>query len=420
MPAVRRSVPFLFGMALYNLGVNYVWTSYNSIILPKQLELLFPQDLKGLVLGTIVFLCTVAGVTTNIFSGVLSDSTRLRWGRRWPYILLGAILTSVVLLLPAVLPVAILTIFSSYLMMQIFTDLSAGSYQPLLPDIIVEDQRGAASGFQGLMTLLGAATGFGLTGFFVGSGQLGYALISMSTAFLFTTTVTIRTVRSSDRFTHEPRTISARQALREILRPRTFVASFFWLVIGSFLIFMGSSGLMFFEVYYFETILGIPNPYFAVAIAGLVILFVAMLSSVLFGFLSDRVGRRNLIIGAALVAGAVTLVVPFLTDFGAFLVVASLLGGSLGIFNSISFALASDLAPKQETGKYMAYSNLAVGGANAIAPLIDGVLLFLFGASTLSGFVALFTLSGAFYFVGAVVLFKVPSKTVLADLVLQG
>lgn len=407
-------------MALYNLGLNYVYTSYNSIILPKQLELLFPQDLKGLVLGAIVFLCTVVGVTTNVFSGVLSDSNRLRWGRRWPYILIGAVLTSIVLLLPAVLPVAIITIFSSYLMMQIFTDLSAGSYQPLLPDIIVEDQRGAASGLQGLMTLLGAAAGFGLTGYFVGSGLSGYALISMSTTFLLTTVVTIRTVRSSDRFAREPRTMGARQAFREILRPRTFVASFFWLVIGSFLIFMGSSGLMFFEVYYFEAVLGIPNPYFAVAIAGLVILLVAMISSVLFGFLSDRVGRRNLIIGAAMVAGAATFVVPFLTNFSAFLVVASLLGASLGIFNSISFALASDLAPKDETGKYMAYSNLAVGGANAIAPLIDGVLLFLFGASTMSGFVALFSLSGAFYFVGAVVLFKVPSKAVHADLVLQG
>jgi MFS family permease len=138
------------------------------------------------------------------------------------------------------------------------------------------------------------------------------------------------------------------------------------------------------------------------------------------GFLFDRVGRRNLIIGAALVAGGATLVVPFLTNFSSFLMVASLLGGALGIFNSISFALASDLSPKDDTGKCMAYSNLASGGANAIAPLIDGVPLFMFGASTLSGFVALFTLSGVFYFMGVVVLFKVPSKAVRADIVLQG
>ena len=405
----RRSIPFLLGMALYNLGVNYIWISYNSIILPNQIQSLFPVQ-KALVVGIVVSLSTTAGVVVNIFSGVLSDNIRLRWGRRWPYILLGVILTCLGLLVPALLPLAALTVVLGYLMMEVFTNLSAGSYQPLLPDIIQEDQRGQTSGFQGLMTLIGSAMGFGLTGYLVGIGQVGSALISMSVAFLLTALFTIRTIRHSDMFPHEPVSISIWSAAREIFRPKTVVISFFWLVLGSFLIFMGSAGLTFFEYYYFETILKISNPAFAVAITGLVILVVAMFSSIIFGYLSDRVGRRNMLIGAALVAGTATLFIPFLTNFYVFLAVASLVGGPLGIFNSVSYALASDLAPREETGKYMAYSNLAVGGASIVAAALDGVLLFAFGVSNLEGFVAIFTLSSLLYFVGATVLFKVPRR----------
>jgi MFS family permease len=396
-------------MALYNLGVNYIWISYNSIILPNQIESLFPVQ-KALVVGIVVSLSTTAGIVVNIFSGVLSDNIKLRWGRRWPYILLGAILTCLGLLVPALLPLAVITVVSGYLMMQVFTNLSAGSYQPLLPDIIQEDQRGQTSGFQGLMTLIGSAMGFGLTGYLVGVGQVGSALISMSVAFLFTALFTIRTIRRSDRFPHEPASVSVWGAAREIFSPKTVVISFFWLVLGSFLIFMGSAGLTFFEYYYFETILKISNPAFAVAITGLVVLLAAMFSSIVFGYLSDRVGRRNLIIGAAVVAGTATFFIPFLTNFYVFLGVACLVGGPLGIFNSVSYALASDLAPREETGKYMAYSNLAVGGASVVATPLEGALLTVLGVSNLLGFVAIFTISSVFYFMGAAVLFKVPRR----------
>ena len=409
MAVARRSVPFLLAMALYNLGVNYIWVSYNSIILPNQVEALFPVQ-KALVVGIVVCLSTTAGIIVNIFSGVLSDNIRLGWGRRWPYILLGAVLTCLGLLVPALLPLAVFAVVSGYLMMQVFTNLSAGSYQPLLPDIIQEDQRGQASGFQGLMTFIGSAMGFGLSGYLVGIGQVGSALISMSAAFLLTALFTIRTIRHSDKFPHEPVSISIWDAAREIFRPRTVVISFYWLVFGSFLIFMGSAGLTYFEYYYFETILKVSNPAFAVAITGLVVLLAAMFSSIVFGTLSDRVGRRNLIIGAAVVAGTATFFIPFLTNFYVFLAFACMVGGPLGVFNSVVYALASDLSPREETGKYMAYMNLAVGGASVVATPLEGVLLTVLGVSNMLGFVVIFTISSLFYFVGAAVLFKVPKR----------
>ena len=41
MAAGRRSVSFMLGMALYCLGVNNTWTSYNSVGHPRQVDLAF-------------------------------------------------------------------------------------------------------------------------------------------------------------------------------------------------------------------------------------------------------------------------------------------------------------------------------------------------------------------------------------------
>ena len=400
-------------MGVYNLGVNYVWISYNSFILPLQVQSIVPSDQKGLVLGAIVALSTTAGILVNILSGVLSDNIRLGRGKRWPYILIGTALTVISLLLPAILRLALFLVISSYFLVQIFTNLSAGSYQPLLPDLIEEKQRGESSGIQGLMTLIGSAIGFGLTGYLTGLGYFQYALVSLAAVFLFTTMITIRTIRAYDRSDALRKAMKLRDAISEIFRPRTVVSGFFWLVLGSFWIFMGSSGLTFFEIYYFETVLGISSPSsaaYAAGIAGIVILVVSMVSAVVLGSLSDKVGRRNMIIGAAVVAGLATFLIPFLRSFNNFLVVACLVGGPLGVFNSVGFALAGDLSPKEEAGKYMAYSNLSVGGASAVATLVDGLMLYIFGSTSVTAFIMLFSLSAAFYFLGAALLLRVPRR----------
>ena len=409
MAAGRRSVAFLLGMSVYNLGINYVWISYNSLVLPLQIGSLVSKQDEALVLGVIAGVSVALGVFVNILSGVMSDSVKLWWGRRRSYILLGAVLCCATLLLPVILALALSVAIVSFLLMQIFTNLSSGSYQPLLPDLIQEHQRGMTSGFQGMMTLAGSAMGYGLTGYLLGSGYTSIALIPMSAAFLLTTLVTVTTIRNSD----APVPVSAikvKQAVLEMFRPRTIVRDFLWLTLGSFLILMGSGGLTFFEVYYFQTVLKISSPATLVGEAGIVILLVAVISAVLFGFASDKVGRRNLIIGAGFVAGAATFFVPFVTSFAVFLFVACFVGGSLGIFNSVVFALASDLSPKQETGKYMSYYNVAVGGAGAVAPLVDGIMLYLFGTTNVTAFVAMFGLSSILYLAGASLLFKVPKR----------
>jgi len=91
--------------------------------------------------------------------------------------------------------------------------------------------------------------------------------------------------------------------------------------------------------------------------------------------------------------------------------VASAYAITIGLFNSVSNSFASDLVPKEESGKYMAYFNLAIGLANASSPVVAGTVLFLLGgAQSWAGFAAIFVLSSLFYCLGAALIFKVRKR----------
>ena len=136
-----------------------------------------------------------------------------------------------------------------------------------------------------------------------------------------------------------------------------------------------------------------------------------MVFSLLAGFLSDKFGRRNIIILSVVIASAVGLLFPFARTFATFLGFSSLYGAANGVILSVDTALTSDLVPREEAGKYMAYANLAVGVANGVAPPIFGVILNVQGAPTLTSFILFFVVSALFFMASAILMaLKVPNR----------
>jgi MFS family permease len=111
-------------------------------------------------------------------------------------------------------------------------------------------------------------------------------------------------------------------------------------------------------------------------------------------------------IADAAFAAVPTALIPFFRSFYIFLVLGILIGSSYGTFYSVSSAMAGDLAPKQEAGKYMALFNLALAGASTVSPLIYGSILFVLSSSVHYSYVALFSTSSVFYLIGSVIIFS--------------
>ena len=60
--------------------------------------------------------------------------------------------------------------------MQTFTNIANGAWWPLLADTIPEEQRGTASGIQGILTMVGAALGIVVISGLVSAGRIQLAL----------------------------------------------------------------------------------------------------------------------------------------------------------------------------------------------------------------------------------------------------
>ncbi len=414
VPMKRLSTPALVMTSIYTLGVNAVWLSYNLFILPIQVQTVTTEATKGIVLGALVGIAIGIAVIVNIIAGIFSDHSNSSFGRRRPLMTWGMLLTLPFILLPLFFPLTLFTVSLAYLGIQVFTNVSSGAFQPTLADFVPEEQRGISAGYKGVFTLIGSAIGVGaITGLFAANLQ-SVAYILIAAVFLAMTLLNVFAMRPYDKPLLEAKPLQLRDVVVDMFRIQKRTGGFFWFVFGSFLIYMGVSGFQFFGVYYIEGILHITRPTDvdrAVQIAGLLSLLLGMVFAVGAGLLSDKLGRRNIIIFSVLIASVVGLLFPFARTFTVFLFFSAFYAASNGVILSVDTALTSDLVPLEEAGKYMAYANLAIGVANGVAPPIFGLILNFHGAPTLDSFIAFFVVSSAFFIISAIVmLLKVPNR----------
>jgi MFS family permease len=413
----KRSIKFLFGMSTLMLGANLVWVSYNSVLLPTLVENVITEG-KGLAVGLIGFFGTLLAVSVSILAGILSDHTASKWGRRTPAILIGSLLALPLIGLPSFflspsmrttfLPMAMPIIVISFCGMQFFTNVGNGAWWPLLVDIVPEHQRGTASGIQGFFTMFGSA--IGIVGITVlnQNGQTGAALWLVGGIFALTGIVNAVVIRGKDKPADSTDRISLIKAMRDMFKVRTRVAVFFWLVLAVLLAFMGLNSLQFFARYFFELYFPTISPDAAFRMMGGISLLVTMLSAVGSGILSDRIGRRALLLGSMFISAVATLFMGLTSSYILFLVMAAIRSAATGPLMALAPAMASDLAPKDEAGQYMAYSNLSTGLSSALASLFFGVILVTMTKAT---FMLLFIISAILFLLGGIVFaIKVPQK----------
>jgi MFS family permease len=409
MTIAKRSVGFLFGMNILMLGANLVWVAYNTILLPTLVEKVVTVN-KALVVGLVGFFGTILGLFVSILYGIISDHTTSKLGKRTPTILVGSLIALPLIGLPAMMlsptlrayliPLAVPIILISYLGMQFATNMSNGAWWPLLVDVVPENQRGGASGIMGFMTLMGSAIGILLVTSLNQEGKTGTALWLIGGVFALTGVINVLAIKGKDKPAKRSEHISIWSALTELFTVRRRITVFFWLVLAMLLANMGFNSLQFFARYFFQVYFPTISPDAAYRTMGGISLVVTMLAAIGAGILSDRIGRRTLILWGVMVSAGCTLLMAFTGNFTVFLVLITLRSIATGPILATAPALASDLSPRDEAGQYMAYNNLSTGLSAGLSALIFGVLLINLTRST---FMYLFIISAILYFIGGIV-----------------
>lgn len=410
----RKSAGFIFGMSMLTLGANLVWIAYNSVLLPTLIEDLQFQN-PGFVVGIAGFFGMLLATVAGIWVGIVTDHSAHRLGKRTPAILLGAIVSFPVIVLPTLVlsPVANDTllryglpiILISFCGMQFFTNIAAGAWYPLLADLFPERQRGTASGVQGFLSLAGAAIGILLVTFLNQNGLTGLALWLIAGVFVLTAMQSAWVIRGKDKPARSSDQVGLWTALGRMFKVRTRVAVFFWVVLAVLLAFTGINSLQLFARFALEVYFPQIDPDTAFRTLGSINLLMTMLSAIGSGILSDWIGRRTLILGGMIFCAITSFLMGLTDNYSAFLLLAAVRSVATGPLIAIVPALASDLAPKEEAGQYMAYNNLSTALAGSLASLVFGLILFNLDRTS---FAHLFFVSGLFFLAGSMIFtFKV-------------
>jgi MFS family permease len=132
------------------------------------------------------------------------------------------------------------------------------------------------------------------------------------------------------------------------------------------------------------------------------------------GYLSDRVGRRPILVSSALVSAlGILAVFLFKENFTVIIFCGGIIGLSTGAFMSTNWALATDLVVKGEEARYLGLTNLATAGGAALARLIGPVIDF-FNAYTMNlGYSIMLLLCFAYFVIGALLLLKIGRRQLI-------
>jgi MFS family permease len=385
--AGRPTLPLPWGQLLnlsaYWLGLTAIWAGLDATILPARLTDL----VGGLELGRATAVAVTAGVVMPILiqplTGAVSDYTTSRWGRRKPYIAIGASL-DVLFLAALATSNTYIAIVLFYVLLQFSSNFAQGAFQGYLPDLVPSAQVARASGVMGVMIVLGqvAGTVIGSLGLILFPGepaqvQMFWPTLGLGIVELVTAVVVLLRVREGP--SGNPRTgrswwsIAWSPWSRETLHERSFV----WLVCSRLFFLAGTGAIVRFALYYLERSFGLDDKSagatIPIALIGVVIPTALVVMPA--ARLSDRLGRKP-IIYLACVCGAVGLSITALAPSIPIAIIGLMVvGAGAGAFLAVDWALMTDIIPKRTSGRYMGISNVGTAMAGPVAAIVGGIAM---------------------------------------------
>jgi Na+/melibiose symporter-like transporter len=397
---------------VYWFGLAFLWQGLHPIVLPALLRGFVPETLKNTYLGGMTFAGLVLAMAIQPLAGALSDRTRSRWGRRRPWILAGTV-ASLLFLVVMALAGSFWGVLVAYLLLQLASNTAHGPAQGLIPDLVPRDRRGLASGLKNLFDMGGLVVTSLVAGQLMSDDNAVLALAVIGVVLAASALVTLLGSPERptvDEPTSRPRVEpgEARDATSGASPVASVVAAlrqypaYTQLLLSRFLILLGVYAVQAFAQYFIEDRLGLADPE---AVTGNLMAAIGLALTLLVfpaGWLSDRIGRMRLNILAGALAAFGLFLLVFARDVFSLYIFGAIIGMATGIFLSVNWALAIDLIPEEEAGKFLGLSNLATAGASAASrlggPLIDGVNALRPGAFW--GYPTLFLLASASTLVG--------------------
>jgi len=376
-------------LSFYWFSTNMMWAAILIIAMPSQIKSAVGDANKGSALG----LALAAGAFISMLAapifGSLSDRIRLPGGRRKPWIVIGTVgnvigLVGLAYLIQPGHPESLVLWSIVFLFVELFNNIATAPFSALIPDVVPPEQRGSASGWLGLMTILGTFAG-GLMGFVIGPFGVPTVYFILMGVMLLGAGVTVLGV-DEPKVQRDMPPFHMGDFLCGLAEPFKY-SDFTWVFLTRLLVTMGIFTVQEFIQYYLGDVIGAP---YILAGFGKVadtaetatsfflpaLLLGAVITTLVAGVLSDRYGRKLMVYISGALMGVVCLVFVLFHSFTLAVLMGVVFGLGYGAYQSVDWALASDVLPSMDDyAKDMGVWHVAFVLPQVIATPIAGFLL---------------------------------------------
>ncbi|MGP4030522.1 MFS transporter [Pseudarthrobacter sp. 1C304] len=396
---------WISGVVLVNVGINAAFFGPLQVLLGQQAAAFSESD-KEAILALVTGAGAAVSLVANPLFGAFSDRTTSRLGRRVPWVLFGAILGAAALIALAGAPgVAVMTLL--WCLVQAGCNGAYAAITAAIPDRVPVAQRGTVGGLAAMGQTVGILAGAVIAAAVAGNFAAGYLVCAVA----LLAGVGLYFFKNDD----VPLPAGARPPfslagfIRGFWISPALYPDFAWAWLTRLLVNIGNHMVTLYLLFFLkdavrlEETQGIAPEFGVLVLTGLYAVMV-IITSVIGGRLSDRMGRRKpLVIISSVIIAVASLILAFAPNWTGALLGASVLGIGFGCYLAVDFALITQVLPTAlSRGRDLGVINIANSLPQVLAPLIALPFVTLWG-----GYVSLYTAAAVIGLLGALFVVKI-------------
>ena len=408
--ALVRINAYSFGLAGFILAMD-------TVVIPVLVLEVAPHGAKNTLLGALGLAGLLAAALVQVPVGWASDRTRSRIGRRLPYLLWACIFIPV-----GLSGLAMPLNYGSLLVIWLFIQINSGiGYSPYLAsvrELVPASRMGVSSSIKTLLEAMGGASIVFATSLMIGryhgpvqAHWLWATLVMFGVIIILSAGTSALTIYRRNQKSGGPITASFQRATMSFPESANLTRlhpNLAWFVVSRAAFLAAVVIFTTFGLFFLRDKVQVDNPAQALGVAIIGVGGMLTLTTYPAGWVSDRIGRKPVLMAGVAVSVAGTLAMMWVNTYLMTVVVASVMGGAVGIVLTAHWAMANDLGTPGREAQHMGIVNLGTligaASAKALGPVPDLVAVW-FGPGY--GYTALLSASALLFIIGAVALLKV-------------
>ena len=394
-------------LGAFSFGLTGFFLAMETIVLPTLVLDVAPEGAKNTLLGFLGFSGLLATALVQPIVGSYSDRTRSPLGRRVPYMLWGVAFVCLGLA-GLSFTLTLVSLMIIWIFIQANAGISAAPYLALIGDLVPTGRIGVASSLKILADAGGGvvmvAVCSSLISFYHGPESIQWLRITFGV--LGATLIVSVLISASIAFTRERSTLALHRGATTLRHPtRGLHPHLVWFLLSRFLLITATFVFPTYGLYFLRDVVMVANPAQTLGTAVIAVGGALALSVYPAGWLSDKVGRKPVIIGGAVGAAVGSVLIFWANSTIQVVVISSAIGLCIGPVLSASWALANEMAVPGREGQHIAIVNLAtIAGAalsKLLGPLVDVSNRFV---TTGAGYAGLLIICAFLFIMGSLLL----------------